>query len=139
MVSLVLYRMCKHWFQNSSGSGNIGRIQDYSESHVANYFWVLLGIILLGVAVNLLRPVRDWIPLVGKRAANASSNSASATPRVRNRIGATNPDMKNGEIHPLLNAKKHKRYLSEGLTAQIYRSNTMKAEFCNSRSKKLSF
>jgi hypothetical protein len=47
---------------------------------------------------------------------------------------------KNGEIHPLLKAQRHKRYLSEGLTAQIYRSNTMKAEFSsrNPRSK-LSF
>lgn len=136
MVSLLLFRFCKHWFQNNSGSGNIGRIQDYSESHVANYFWVLLNIILLGAAVNLLHPVREWISLVEKRAANASSNSAAATPRVQNNRNTT-CNVKNGEVHPLLKAQKHKRYLSEGLTAQIYRSNTMKAEFTlrNPRSK----
>jgi hypothetical protein len=137
MVSLLLYRMCQHWFQNSSGSGNIGKIQDYSEAHVANYFWVLLGIIVLGVIVNLLRPVRDWMTLVEKRAANASSNSAAATPRIQN---AANTITKHEEDHPLLKAQKHKRYLSEGLTAQIYRSNTMKAEFSLRNPKsKLSF
>ena len=137
MVSLLLYRICQHWFQNSTGSGNIGKIQDYSESRVSNYFLVLLGIIVLGVIVNLLRPVRDWMTLVETRAANASSNSTAATPRIQN---AATTNTKNEENHPLLKAQKHKRYLSEGLTAQIYRTNTMKAEFSlrNPRSK-LSF
>ena len=134
MVSLLLYRICEGWFQNDSGSGNIGRIKDYSESHVANYFWVLFGIIMLGVVMNLSEGVREWITLVENRAAKASSNSTAATPRAKNnRLNETRED----EGHPLLKAKKHARYLSEGPSAQIYRSNTIKAEFSsrNPRSK----
>jgi len=128
MISLGLYRMCDQWFENNNGSGNIGRIQDYSEAHVANYFFVLLLIVLLGVAINLLPQVRAWIASVENRAAKASSGSASSTPKVEKRKPATGEEMR-GETGPLLKAQKHIKYLKEGTDAHIYRMNTMKAEF----------
>ena len=130
MVSLGLYRMCETWFQNNAGHGNIGRIKDYSEAHVAKYFWVLCGIVMLGVFVNLLPPVRIWIAFVEDRAARAASSSVPSTPK----LSSADKAKKKGENEPLLKAKKHIKYLEEGTQARIYRANTIKAE--HTRSKK---
>lgn len=129
MVSLGLYRMCETWFQNNAGHGNIGRIKDYSEAHVAKYFWVLCGIVMLGVFVNLLPPVRKWIAFVEDRAARAASSSMPSTPK----LASTDKAKKNGENEPLLKAKKHIKYLEEGTQARIYRANTIKAEYTRSK------
>ena len=129
MVSLGLYRMCETWFQNNAGHGNIGRIKDYSEAHVAKYFWVLCGIVMLGVFVNLRPPVRKWIAFVEDRAARAASSSMPSTPK----LASTDKAKKNGENEPLLKAKKHIKYLEEGTQARIYRANTIKAEYTRSK------
>lgn len=131
MLSLGLYRMCKRWFQNNNGSGNIGKIRDYSEAHVSYYFLVLLGIVVFGACVNLLPPVREWIQRVEKTAARASGSAAS-TPKVERRKKS---DDKLRETDPLLAAQEHVKYLEEGKEPHIYRMNTMKAEF--SKPKKL--
>ncbi len=125
VVSLALYQTCRRWFQNASGSGNIGRIKDYSEAHVANYFWVLFGIILFGVVINSCQPVRAWITSVEQRAANAASKSVPSTPKVR----SVPFEKKSTEADPLLKEKEKLRYLEQGTQANLYRANTMKAEF----------
>jgi len=128
MLSLGLYRMCDQWFQNNEGSGNIGRIQDYSEAHVTNYFLVLFAITMFGVGINLLPSMRAWIASVENRAAKSASGSASSTPKMKNRLsvaGGTN----RRETDPLLKAQNHIKYLEEGIDAQIYRMNTLKAGF----------
>ncbi len=130
LVSLVLYRMCQRWFQTDSGNGNIGKIENYSEAHVANYFWILFGIIVLGMAVNLHRSVREWIKSVEQRASNALSRSLPSTPKTpRSRASKRKNDDAEKETDPLLKAKKHMKYLERGTERIIYRANTMKAEF----------
>lgn len=130
LVSLILYRLCQSWFQTNSGSGNIGKIENYSEAHVANYFWVLFGIIVSGMIVNLQRSVREWIKSVEQRAANALSRSVPNTPKTpRGRASKRKDDDAGKETDPLLKAKKHMKYLERGTEASIYRANTMKAEF----------
>lgn len=133
LVSLILYRLCQRWFQTNSGNGNIGRIENYSEAHVANYFWVLFGIIVSGMVVNLNKSVREWIKSVEQRAANALSRSVPSTPKTpKSRASKRSDDA--GEMDPLLKAKKHMKYLERGAEASIYRANTMKAEFSKNRS-----
>jgi proton-dependent oligopeptide transporter, POT family len=130
MLSLALYRMCQHWFQNNNGSGNIGRIKDYSEAHVGKYFCVLLGIVMFGVVVNMLHPVRQWIAFVENRAAKAASGSSAAnTAKVQKRKSYSTSETGEMETEPLLKAQKHIKYLEEGSEGGIYRMNTMKAEF----------
>ena len=119
MVSLGLYKLCDQWFRNGSGKGNIGLIKDYSEAHVGKYFCLLFGIVMLGVVVNSLPSVREWIAFVEDRAALASSGKPSK-PQVQ---------PKKGEDEPLLKTNKHMKYLEEGEEAHIYRANTMKAEY----------
>lgn len=126
MVSLGLYRLCAQWFQDKSGRGNIGHVQSYSEAHVYKYFWVLLGIVMCGVVVNLLPPVREWIASVEDRAAKASSACGTvSTAKVTDLI-------QQGETEPLMKTQQYIKYLEEGSSAQIYRANTMKAEYTRS-------
>jgi len=132
MLSLVLYRLCERWFQNNSGSGNIGRINDYAEAHVAKYFWLLFVIALLGVGVNLLQPVKNWISSVENVAAKASSLSGTPKP---SRAKRGTEEKK--ETDPLLTTEKHIKYLEEGEGPLIYRMNTMKAEFSKKKARKM--
>lgn len=135
--------MCREWFQNKSGGGNIGRIKDYSEAHVANYFLVLLSIVLFGVVMNLLPGTRTWIAKVEARAAKASF--AASTPKGTPKSKRSKSDDVKKETDPLLKAQKeagrrrslekHLKYLEEGEQAQIYRMNTMKAEFSKKAAK----
>lgn len=131
MLSLGLYRLCRQWFQTDSGSGNIGRIENYAEAHVHKYFWVLFVIVLFGVGVNLLPPVKDWIGTVEDIASKAScgSSSVASTPKVSPVKSKVNKEGKT-EVDPLLDARlQHVKYLEEGEGPLIYRMNTMKAEF----------
>jgi len=93
MVSLGLYKLCDQWFRNSSGKGNIGLIKDYSEAHVGKYFCLLLGIVMLGVVVNSLPSVREWIAFVEDRASRASSGKPSK-PQVQPKKGENEPLLK---------------------------------------------
>jgi POT family proton-dependent oligopeptide transporter len=128
MLSLGLYRVCDRWFQNASGSGNIRMIKDYSEAQVFKYFVVLLGIVTFGVVVNLIPSVGSWIASVEKRAADESvANTPKPTPKLSKK--------QVGEKEPLLAAKSHKKYLGSGKGPEIYRHNTMKAEFAKKNKK----
>ena len=109
MLSLGLFRLCEQWFQNDSGSGNIGRIHDYAEAHVAKYFWLLFVVASLGVGVNLLQPVKNWISSVENIAAKASSQSG--TPKSsRDKRGTEQKK----ETDLLLPTKTHIKYLEKG-------------------------
>lgn len=131
MLSLGLFRLCEQWFQNDSGSGNIGRIHDYAEAHVAKYFWLLFVVASLGVGVNLLQPVKNWISSVENIAAKASSQSG--TPKSsRDKRGTEQKK----ETDLLLPTKTHIKYLEKGEGPLIYRMNTTKAEFTMKKSRK---
>lgn len=131
MLSLCLYRLCEQWFQNKVGSGNIRLIKDYAEAHVMKYFLVLLGIVSFGVAVNLVPSISCWIASVERKAAEASmAGTPKPTPRM-----ARKSDV-NKESEPLLAARKHKKYLEQAKRPDLYRANTLKAEFSRKKQKK---
>ena len=111
MFALWLYRVCRPWFQNAKGNGNIGHISSYCEAHVVKYFLVLFGIVVLGVAINLVPFVRNFVADVENRAAMAS-RSANGTPRHTPQV---QKQLERASEHdPLLMAKDHQTYLEEG-------------------------
>jgi POT family proton-dependent oligopeptide transporter len=67
-ICIGLFHMCKHWFTNKQGYANIETIKDYSEAHVHKYFWLLLIMNLVGVVVNLMPTVRDWVSSIEEEA-----------------------------------------------------------------------
>ena len=134
MLSLCLYRLCETWFQNSNGSGNIRMIEDYAEAHVAKYFLVLLGIVLLGVTVNLIPTITSWVTSVERKAAEASmASTPKLTPKSSPR---KKPQSKETDALLSSPARRHKKYLAEAKGPSIYRANTMKAEFAKKPRKK---
>lgn len=67
-IAVALDKVTSKWFADSSGSGNITTIQAYSQTHVENFWYCILGIAVFGVAVNLLPPVSNWVERVVKDA-----------------------------------------------------------------------
>lgn len=66
-ISTGLFNACSSWFQDSSGSDTFNTsntteyMKQYSETEIYNYFWVLWGICVFGIAINLLPPVKKWV------------------------------------------------------------------------------
>jgi len=67
-ICIALFRMCKKWFTNHQGDAVIETIEDYTEAEVHKYFLLLLFMNLLGVAVNLIPSVRNWVSYVEEEA-----------------------------------------------------------------------
>lgn len=133
MLTLCMYRLCETWFQNSSGSGNIRMIEDYAEAHVAKYFLVLLGIVLLGVTVNLIPTIISWVTSVERKAAEAAMAS---TPKLTPKSSPCKKQQSKESIPLLSSTRRHKKYFAEAEGPSIYRANTMKAEFSRKPRKK---
>jgi len=53
-ICIGLYQGCAHWFAEGAG------VAAYSESKVYNYLWVLIGISIFGIVINLLPPVKNY-------------------------------------------------------------------------------
>lgn len=61
-ISAALFTACEKWaFTTPSGDTHLDKLPVYVEAHVSYYLWVLLGICIVGIIVNLLPPVRDYI------------------------------------------------------------------------------
>jgi len=67
-VCILLYNLCKHWFTNSRGEANIDTIEDYTQANVSKYFWLLLLMNVIGMGVNLLPSIRDWVASIEEEA-----------------------------------------------------------------------
>jgi hypothetical protein len=71
LLCIGLYRACRGWFRNSrNGTTNISHLEDYASAHVANYFWVLVGILTFGVGLNIHPSVKSYVESVEKKAAD---------------------------------------------------------------------
>jgi len=80
-ISTGLFNACSSWFQDSSGSDTFSTnstaefMKEYSETKIYNYFWVLWGICLFGVILNLLPPVKRWVQRVEDNAKDRNLQS----------------------------------------------------------------
>lgn len=126
-LCIGLYHACARWFKNSSGTSKISDLRHYSQAQVYNYFWVLFLIALMGVVVNLLPPVRDWVASIEDEAANALKTPAT-TPRhtrpIRNKLSSEDLD---DEETALLKVKQHQNYLKYGSGPTLYKNASFRA------------
>jgi proton-dependent oligopeptide transporter, POT family len=125
MVCIVLYNVCSTWFHNAEGRASIRTIETYTEAHVGNYFWVLFFISLLGVAVNVVPSVRDWVDKLEESAAEAIK-----TPRLTPKLSTRKKERAEGngdETSALLRTKQHQKYLEYGSGPLLYKSGSMRA------------
>jgi proton-dependent oligopeptide transporter, POT family len=124
MLCIFLYNVCSKWFQNSEGTTNIRTIKNYTEAQVGKYFWVLFGISLLGVVVNLMPSVRDWVDKLEEAAAEAIK-TPSGTPKLASR--KKQREEGNDENSPLMRTHQHQKYLDYGSGPILHKSGSMRA------------
>lgn len=72
-ISISLYNACSSWFPVNNTD------VAYSTSKVYNYLWVLFGLSVFGVLINLFSPVKNWVERVHDKAIalNAKVNASS--------------------------------------------------------------
>jgi len=134
VVCIGLYHVCRHWFENNQGRAHISTLEDYSEAHVAKYFWLLFGIALFGVVINILPPVKNWLESVEEQAADLVK-TPKPTPTIGKHIlkkrqetqGEGKGILLMNEKEPLLKIKKHKDYLKYGSGPVLYKHGSMRA------------
>jgi dipeptide/tripeptide permease len=120
VICIGLYHACSSWFQNSKGTTHITHIEDYATAHVGRYFWVLFGISMLGVVVNLLPSVRAFVESIEERATDMVK-----TPKTP--IRPPKRDVLPDEESPLIRAKRYQDYLKYGSAPVLFHSGSMRA------------
>jgi len=129
---IYLYNACRSWFTNANGLAHIHKLSDYSSAKVVNYFWLLEGIAMFGVIVNLLPPVKNWVASIEEAAAEAVKTPMN-TPMIRKNLKQRRKDRGGGtssgndEETPLIKAKKHADYLKYGNGPELRKFGSMRA------------
>jgi POT family proton-dependent oligopeptide transporter len=120
VICIALYHVCDTWFENSKGTTHISKIEDYATAHIGRYFWVLFGISMLGVFVNLLPSVREWVESIEEQATDMiKTPKTPMRPPKRDAL----PD----EESPLIRAKRYQQYLKYGGGPVLFKSGSMRA------------
>jgi POT family proton-dependent oligopeptide transporter len=120
VICIALYHVCNPWFENSKGTTHISKIEDYTTAHIGRYFWVLFGISMLGVFVNLLPSVREWVESIEEQATDmVKTPKTPMRPPKRDAL----PD----EESPLIRAKRYQQYLKYGGGPVLFKSGSMRA------------
>ncbi|KAL3930798.1 MAG: hypothetical protein SGBAC_011607 [Bacillariaceae sp.] len=121
-LCIFLYHICSPWFESSDGTTSISHIDEYSTAKIGNYFYVLLGIMLFGVALNILPPVRDFVDGIENRAVDLLK-----TPKIQR--GRPRRDEEMDENTALLTpgSKRYQDYLKFGDAPVLYKMGSMRA------------
>ena len=89
LLCLVLYNLCSGWFVPTTGkSGNsISSLKDYVTAEVYKYFLLLFGIACLGIIINMLPIVGNYVKSVEEDAATAIKTPLlQKTPMARRKL-----------------------------------------------------
>lgn len=115
-----LYQVCQDWFRNTTrGDLNISHVEDYATAHVSNYFLLLLSILVFGIFVNTLPPVRDFVDSVEAKAAELVKTPRMTPPLKKGRrIGGD-------EESPLLQKDQYVKRFGKGPV--LYKMASMRA------------
>ncbi|KAL7549123.1 hypothetical protein ACHAWF_012391 [Thalassiosira exigua] len=134
---IMLYNLCGPWFLNSRGEAHIHKLDDYASAKVVNYFWVLEFISLIGVIVNLLPSIKNWVAGIEEAAAE-TVKSPMSTPNIRKNLiqrrkfrrqqhSSGGDSSVTDEETPLVRAQKHADYLKHGKGPELRKFGSMRA------------
>jgi len=129
---IMMYNACRPWFLNAHGEAHIHKLEDYASAKVVNYFWLLEGVAMIGVIVNLLPPIRDWVAGI-EEAATRDVKSPMSTPNIRKNLIQRRKHRKENssggtdEETPLMTAQKHANYLKYGDGPELRKFGSMRA------------
>lgn len=125
VLCIILYQACKSWFYNARGSPSIHRLEDYVTARVDLYFYVLLGVAVLGVVVNVIPAVKDYVTAVEEKATEMVKTPVMKRPVKHRRMPST--EYSSDEESPLLRVKRHQAYLKYGSGPVLYKQGSMRA------------
>lgn len=129
---IMLYNACRQWFLNSSGEAHIHRLEDYATAKVVNYFWLLEAVAILGVIINILPGIKNWVAGIEEAAAE-TVKSPMSTPTIRKNLIQRRKFRKQqhsssmDEETPLIKAQKHADYLKLGKGPELRKFGSMRA------------
>mmetsp|Transcript_35744 Transcript_35744/g.58235 ORF Transcript_35744/g.58235 Transcript_35744/m.58235 type:complete len:744 (+) Transcript_35744:68-2299(+) len=127
---IMLYNLCREWFLNARGEAHIHKLEDYASAKVTNYFWLLEGIALFGIVINVLPPVKKWVASIEEAAAE-TVKSPMSTPNIRRNLIQRRKYRNGGagtdEETPLIRAEKHADYLKCGNGPELRKFGSMRA------------
>ena len=69
-VCVGLYNGCRKWFPVDDSGNN--KTEHYVNAEINNYLWVLVGLSLAGIVINLIPPVKDWVERLKSESLQAS-------------------------------------------------------------------
>jgi dipeptide/tripeptide permease len=124
VVCIMLYHACRRWFTNSRGTASITHLKDYASANVGGYFFILLLISVMGIVINLIPQVREFVESVEERATDLVR-----TPKTPMRPSRLKRAESIGSVteSPLIHAKRHQAYLKYGSGPVLYKSGSMRA------------
>lgn len=126
ILCIGLYQACRRWFLNSRGIATIHRLEDYATTRIDSYFFVLLGISLVGVFINILPSVKDFVASIEEKASKmVKTPIMKRSPAHRRR--ASRDYSSEDEESPMLRAKRHQAYLKYGSGPVLYKQGSMRA------------
>jgi POT family proton-dependent oligopeptide transporter len=125
VLCIFLYQACNGWFQNSRGTPSIHRLEDYVTTKIDYYFFVLLGVAVLGVFINLVPAVRDYVASIEEKATEMVKTPVMKRPSRHRRKPSM--DYSSDEESPLLRVKRHQAYMKYGSGPVLYKQGSMRA------------
>ena len=134
VICIMLYNACRGWFLNKHGEAHIHKLKDYASAKVVNYFWLVEIIALLGVVINILPSVKNWVESIEDTAAE-SINSPISTPVIRKKLmqkrkyhSQQNSSVSIAEEEtPLINSQKQAIYLKYSERPQLRKMASFRA------------
>jgi POT family proton-dependent oligopeptide transporter len=121
---ILLYNACRPWFRNNRGTTSITRLEDYASAHVEYYFWLLLAIAVVGIGINLLPAVREFVEAIEEKATDMiKTPKTPSRPPIRERT----LDEAENEESALLRTRRHQAYLKYGSAPVLYKQGSMRA------------
>lgn len=125
VLCILLYQSCRAWFKNQRGTPSINRLEDYVTTRIDKYFIVLLGLAVMGVALNLLPMVQSFVEGVEEKATEMIKTPIMKRPSPHRRKPSL--DYSSDEESPLLRLQRHQAYLKYGSGPVLYKSGSMRA------------
>ncbi|KAG7365351.1 POT family protein [Nitzschia inconspicua] len=131
VLCIFLYNACRAWFKTSRGTTSIHNVEDYATAQVYKYFLVLFLIALLGIVINLLPSVKNFVISIEEQAIEMIKTPVMKKRPKRTYLAqsssGTDYSPTSDEESPLLRAKRHQAYLKYGSGPVLYKSGSMRA------------
>jgi proton-dependent oligopeptide transporter, POT family len=80
-ICVALNNAFSDWFpkqQSANGKGSDTATEVYANSEMGKFLWVIFGITLLGIVVNIFGPVKRWAESLHQDAVQATTTAAAA-------------------------------------------------------------